>query len=188
MADDGTERLHAEVALSGFHPEVVSAALDDSLAGEPVLAHVVHHEPTFDRDEVRRHMTVLSLTDSRLLVAHTDESPGDHLLPTPHTSTAVEAVPISNIASVLVNRLVSTDGRLEEAVLTIAWRTHQRIDLEPARCDDPECEADHGYTGALSGDDFSLRLSATADGPQSVAGLLHFGRTLSGLTTRSVRA
>ncbi len=47
-----------------------------------------------------------------------------------------------------------------------------RIDLEPATCSDPQCDADHGYTGVFASDDFSLRVSAAADGSDAVAGLL----------------
>jgi hypothetical protein len=38
-----------------------------------------------------------------------------------------------------------------------------------------ECEADHGYTGVLASDDFSIRASATADGSDAVASLLPVG-------------
>ena len=55
-----------------------------------------------------------------------------------------------------------------EAVLTIGWGAVGRIDLEPAGCGDPECDADHGYTGVLTSDDFSLRVSAAAEGPEAV--------------------
>ena len=41
---------------------------------------------------------------------------------------------------------------------------------------DPECDADHGYTGMLASDDFSLRVSAAAEGPDAVAGLLALRR------------
>ena len=41
-------------------------------AGEPVAAYVLHHEPTFDHDEIRRHMTVLALTPTRLILVHHD--------------------------------------------------------------------------------------------------------------------
>ena len=34
-----------------------------------------------------------------------------------------------------------------------------RIDLEPASCGDPPCDADHGYTGTASNDDLALRVS-----------------------------
>jgi hypothetical protein len=56
------------------------------------------------------------------------------------------------------------------------------MDLEPAGCDDPSCEADHGYTGVLSADDFSLRVSAAADGADAVVGLLSFAEQLSART------
>ena len=56
------------------------------------------------------------------------------------------------------------------------------LDLEPAGCDDPSCTADHGYTGTMAGDDFSLRVSAAADGADAVAGLLAFAERLSART------
>jgi hypothetical protein len=67
-------------------------------------------------------------------------------------------------------------------VLTIGWGAVQRVDLEPAGCNDPQCEADHGYTGTLSSDDFSLRVSAAADGSDAVDGLLSFAASLSART------
>ena len=54
----------------------------------------------------------------------------------------------------------------------------RRIDLEQASCDDPECEADHGYTGSLVGDDLTVRMSAAAEGAERVAHLVRFGSTL----------
>jgi hypothetical protein len=69
-----------------------------------------------------------------------------------------------------------------EVVMTIGWGGVSRVDLEPAGCNDPECEADHGYTGVLSADDFSLRVSAAADGADAVAGLLSFVESLSART------
>jgi len=183
---DRTQDLFAAISVSGYYPEIVSGALQDALAGEPAEAFVVHHEPTFDREEIRRHMTVLVLTPSRLLLTHTDEHPGDTLLPKPYTSTSVEAVPLSRVAGVVVTRMVSAaTQQLEEALLTISWGAVSRVELEPARCDDPECEADHGYTGSISGDDFSLRLSAAAEGGAAVEGLLEFARELTAATTVS---
>ena len=69
-----------------------------------------------------------------------------------------------------------------EVVLTIGWGAVGRIDLEPAGCGDPDCDADHGYTGVLAADDFSLRVSAAAEGPEAVAGLLAFADALSART------
>ncbi|SKB02948.1 DUF5998 family protein [Aeromicrobium choanae] len=181
---DRTKDLYESISRSGYYPEIVAGALEDALASEPVESFVVHHEPTFDREEIRRHMSVLVLTPTRLLLTHTDEHPGDTLLPKPYTSTSVEAVPLSRVSGVVVTRMVSAQTQqLEEALLTIGWGAVARVELEPARCDDPECEADHGYTGSISGDDFSLRLSAAAEGGAAVVGLLEFARALTAATT-----
>ncbi|MGJ9412522.1 DUF5998 family protein [Aeromicrobium sp. CF4.19] len=186
MRRDRRSDVFQEISRSGYHPQIVSEGLQDALAGEEVRAHVVHHEPTFDRDEVRRHMTVLVLTDTRVVLVHTDEHPPDDLLPAPYTSTTSEAVAIEQVRSVVVSRMVSADTQdLAEAVMTIGWGAVSRIDLEPAQCSDPECEADHGYTGNLTGDDFSLRLSAAADGGSALERLLEFARVLSVATTGS---
>ena len=66
--------------------------------------------------------------------------------------------------------------------VTIGWGGVSRVDLEPAGCSDPNCDADHGYTGVLASDDFSLRVSAAADGQDAVVGLLAFAEQLSART------
>ncbi|MBM9462658.1 phosphodiesterase [Aeromicrobium sp. YIM 150415] len=181
---DRADDLFAEISRAGYYPEIVAAGIRDAVAGEQTRAFVVHHEPTFDREEIRRHMTVLVLTPSRVIVAHTDEHPGDDLLPRPYTSTTAEAVALSRVGSVLVTRMVAAHSQqLEEAVMTISWGAISRVELEPARCDDPNCEADHGYSGSITGDDFTLRLSSAADGGTAVERLLEFARQLSAATT-----
>lgn len=186
MSNDRTSEVYAEISRSGYYPEIVADGLRDAVADEDVLAYVLHHEPTFDRDEIRRHMTVLVLTPTRVVLLHTDEHPPDDMLPHPYTSTTSEAVPVTQVRSVVVTRMVSAvTNRLEEAVVTIGWGAVARVDLEPAHCDDPECEADHGFTGSVTGDDFSLRMSATADGGAALGRLLEFARFLSAATTNS---
>ncbi|HET7173388.1 MAG TPA: DUF5998 family protein [Nocardioidaceae bacterium] len=189
---DRSTALRTAIDRVGYYPQVVSDAVDDALAGEPVRDFVIHHEPTFDYDEVRRHITVLVLTPTRLVVTHTDEHPADELLPAAYTSTTTEAVPIGRVGSVAVTRMVAEPGAgrgrraapgVAEAVLTVGWGAVSRVDLEPATCDDPDCDGDHGYTGTLSSDDFTLRFSDTADGPGAVDALLAFARTLSAATT-----
>lgn len=180
--------LRDAIDRTGYYPDVVADAVFSAVGGEEVLSFYVHHEPTFDHDEVRRHLTVVVLTASRLVLAHTDEHSGDDLLPQPYTSTSTEAISLSAVKSVVVTRMVAnpTSGPAPaaEAVLTVGWGGVSRIDLEPAGCSDPQCDADHGYTGVLSGDDFSLRVSAAAEGEQAVAGLLAFAESLSARTHR----
>jgi hypothetical protein len=183
---DRSRDLRSAIERTGYYPEVVADAVTGALAGEHVVSFYVHHEPTFERDEVRRHQSVVVLTPSRLVLAHTDEHAGDDLLPEPYTSTSTEAVSLAAVKSVVVTRMTTnpTDGPQPpaEAVLTIGWGGVSRLDLEPASCNDPQCDADHGYTGVLASDDFSLRVSAAADGADAVDGLLSFAESLSART------
>ena len=74
---------------------------------------------------------------------------------------------------------------VSEAVLTVGWGAVRRVDLEPATCSDPDCVADHGYTGTLAAEDFALRISSSADGQEAVDRLLDFAKALSAATVRS---
>ncbi len=183
---DRTLSLREAIDHTGYYPEVVADGVVSALGGESVVSFYLHHEPTFERDEVRRHLTVAVLTPSRLILAHTDEHTGDDLLPEPYTSTSTEAIMLTSVRSVVVTRMVAnpTSGPSlpAEAVLSIGWGGVHRLDLEPAGCSDPQCEADHGYTGVMAGDDFSLRVSAAADGREAVAGLLSFADSISART------
>ena len=189
-SDDRAAELAVAIEQTGYYPQVVTAGVDAAVAGEQVVSFLVHHEPTIDGDEVRRHITVAVLTPTRLILCHTDEHAPDDLLPQPYTSTSSEAVKLSSIASVVVNRMVANPEAFHgsslpapsEAVLTVGWGGVNRIDLEPAGCADPECDADHGYTGVLSSDDFSLRVSSAADGQHAVDALLAFAESLSART------
>ncbi|GAB2752321.1 DUF5998 family protein [Nocardioides pakistanensis] len=194
MSDRYAE-LRTAIEKSGYYPDVVADAVNAAVAGEHVVSYLVHHEPTIDRDEVRRHVTVVVLTPTRLIVAHTDEHAPDDLLPAPYTSTSTEAVMLSTVRSVVVNRMVANPASYKgkpvpppganEVVLTIGWGGLGRLDLEPAGCSDPQCEADHGYTGVVASDDFSIRVSAAADGDDAVGHVLAFAEALSAATAGS---
>ena len=183
-----TQGLRAAIERSGYYPALVAEAVDASVSGEPVVAYLVNQETTFDANEVRRHVTVLVLTRTRFLVSHTDEQGADDSSPTPYATTSTESVKIGRISSVVVSRVVAnpesyTPGALpREVVLTIGWGAVSRIDLEPAACGDPSCEADHGYTGSSTADDLSLRVSEAADGPDAVRETLAFAEALSAAT------
>src|SRR3954470_14100237 len=183
---DSFDDLVVAIEKTGYYPQVVSAGVRAAVAGDEVVSFLVHHEPTIDRDEVRRHITVVVLTASRLILAHTDEHAPDDLLPEPYTSTSTEAITLASVRSVVVTRLTAnpSDGpsRPGEAVMTVGWGGVSRIDLEPAGCSDPQCDADHGYTGVFASDDFSLRVSAAADGNDAVVSLLAFAEALSART------
>ena len=96
-----------------------------------------------------------------------------------------EVVALRAIDSVLVTRSVShpesfPDGGAEvvETWLTLVWGGNRRIDIGPAACEDPDCEADHGYTGVDASNDLTIRMSPAGDGEQSTRKLLEFGALL----------
>src|SRR5450755_4289660 len=87
--------MRSAIERSGYYPGVVSDAVTAALGQEPVLSYVVHHDALFDPGmEVRRHMTVLALTPTRLVFSHTDAYPADETDPAarPQAETTTEAV------------------------------------------------------------------------------------------------
>lgn len=179
------------VERAGYYPSLVNDALEVAVAGEEVRSFLVHQETTFDRVEVRRHVTVMALTPTRLVVAHADDHDPDALSPEPYASASTEAVPLHQVHSVVVSHVVThpekhrTGATPRELSLTIGWGSLTRVDLEPASCADPDCEADHGYTGTLSADDITVRLSAEAEGENAVRAAVEFAKMLSAATVRT---
>ncbi|AYY13504.1 phosphodiesterase [Actinobacteria bacterium YIM 96077] len=192
MVETGTrEGLRLAIQQAGYYPDLVADTLETALAGEPVESFFVHHEPHFDRDELRRHISVLVVTPTRLIVGHSDDYPADDTHEVPYATTSTESVPLTGVSSVVVSRTVPTPAahqmgdRPLEVVLTIGWGAMSRVDVEPATCGDPECEADHGYTGTVTSDDFTLRVSEAGDGTNRVDHMLEFARSLSAATVRA---
>jgi hypothetical protein len=190
MTDTSLAGLRAAIEHAGYYPALVADAVDAAVAGEPIEAFVVHQETTFDSDEVRRHITVLVLTPTRLVLGHADDHPADAVTPAPYVTASTEAVPLAAVRSVVVNRVVSDPmryrggGAAQEVTVTIGWGAVSRLDLEPATCGDPDCDADHGYTGTASADDIALRVSEAAEGADAVARMLGFAAALSRATAR----
>lgn len=186
-------RLRRDIDQTGYYPDLVSDALATALGGESLQSYLVQHEATFDNEELRRHMTVLALTPSRLLVSHTDEHAADATYSAPYATTSTEAVRLHHVQSIVVTRVVTNPadhrpgGAAREVMLTIGWGAVSRIDLEPATCGDPACEADHGYTGASANDDLTLRVSEAADGAPVVAQALLFAEAVSAATGHGLR-
>lgn len=180
--------LRSEVEHAGYYPALVLDALDVAVAGEEVRCYLVHPETTFDRDEVRRHVTVLVLTPTRLVFSHADDHEPDAYSPEPYASASTEAVALGQVRSVVLSHAVihpeqhRPGATPRELTLTISWGAVLRLDLEPAGCADPDCEADHGYTGSASADDITLRLSADAEGADAVRAAVTFARALSAAT------
>lgn len=173
--------LRDAIVSCGFFPEVIESSLARTLGDEPVLASCVHHEATFDSDELHRHVTVLVLTPRRFLVNHTDdgEAPGVQ-----QALSTTESIPLRSVRSVSVTAVVSEPAghrrgaTPEEVWLAVGWGALRRVEIVPASCGDPSCDADHGYDAQNLDDDLTLRVSVAADGPESVARLVEFATAL----------
>ena len=185
------EDLRVAIERTGYYPGLVTDAVASVLGSEPVMAYVVHHDAIFDPAmEVRRHITVLVLTPSRLIYSHTDEHPGEEN-EAPSAETSTEAVRLSRIQSVAITRVVPDPASYipgatnpTEVVLTIGWNVLSHVELEPAHCGDESCDADHGYTGTITTDDLALRVSEAADGAEGITQVLAFAEALSAATAR----
>ncbi len=170
--------LRRAIQRSGYYPELVAEGIDAAVGTEPLVAYLVNQETTLDAEEVRRHVTVLALTPTRLIVGHTDEHGADEDNPTAYATTSTECVALRRIGTVVVSRTVADPakhviGALPTAVvLTVGWGAVNRVDLEPAACGDANCDLDHGYTGTVTADDLSLRVSEAGDGRAAVVELV----------------
>lgn len=196
--------LSRRIEKAGYYPDLVADTLALALAGEEIVAHLVHAETTFDTDTVRRHLSVLAITPTRLVFVHaddhTDDADGDALGSDgpvgaddgaqAHAVATSEAIPLRSVGPVMITHVVADPAAYRagslgrDLTLTIGWGAVSRIDLEPATCGDPNCEADHGFTGTMTGDDLSLRISAEADGKQALDDAVAFARALSAATVR----
>lgn len=185
-----TTDLRKSLDLAGYYPDLVWDVLDVALGGEEVVAHLVHPETTFDDAEVRRHLTVLALTPTRLVFAHVDDHPADSEHPSASAAATTESVPLAQVQSIGLTHGVPDPaqhrpGRLPaELTLALGWGSVRRIDLEPATCGDPSCEADHGLAGTSTPDDVVVRVSAHAEGEGAVRAALDFARALSAAVAR----
>jgi hypothetical protein len=177
--------LRSEIDAQGYFPDLVEDTVTLALAGEDLLDFVVHHEPTFSHDQIHRHVTVLALTATRLIVGHTDDQPAEPPNTGSYAASSTESVALNKVGTVVLTRVVAEPetfragtGRVNETWLSVGWGAMRRLDLEPAGC------ADHGYTGSLAGDDLTVRMSAEIDGEERVARLVRFATTLQRVTAR----
>lgn len=182
---------------AGYFPALVKDVVTTALAGDEVRHHLVHLETTFEHDEFQRHITVLALTPAKLVIAHAD----DHADPRTHESVSgrsavtatSEAVALSFVRGVTLTHVVADAERYRpgslgrEVTLTVGWGTISRVDLLPATCGDPNCDADHGYDGTITGDDISLRISADAEGENRLRQAMSFANALSSVVGSTAR-
>ena len=186
MAESGIDgvQLKQDITNAGFYPQLVIDVVEDALDGAQPTSHLVQLETHFDQTEIHRHVTVLALAGEIVQITHVDDQAldedGEHVVA--HVST--ETVPVRNLTSVTLSFVYRNPKNYiggspaAEVTLQMSWTGGQRVDLQPAGCADPACEADHGYTGVAPREDVVLRISAEADGPQAVEDAKQFARAL----------
>ena len=130
--------LVRKIEKAGYYPALVEDVLDIALAGEEVLAHLVHAETTFDLDTIRRHLSVVVLTPGRLIFVHADDHGGDEEHgDEAHGIASSESVPLSAVRSVMVAHVVAQPekyrpGSLGRSRLTL--RRRGTADGRPGSC------------------------------------------------------
>lgn len=96
-----------------------------------------------------------------------------------------ETVPLRAVRGVMLTHVVPRPGSYRagslgrEVTVTIGWGAVNRVDLLPATCEDPNCEAEHGFDGTIAADDIGLRVSADADGMDLLRQAVAFSTALS---------
>lgn len=186
------QSLEGALQQAGFYPRMVADVVDDALDGRECVAHLVHLETHFDRAEVRRHITVLVLTEDMVVITHVDDQQLDEAGEQIVAQISTESVPVAQIRSVVLScmyaqpQIYEPSDPVRELSLAIAWSGGKRLEMGPASCGDPQCEADHGYSGAITQEDIVLRISAEADGVQAVQDAKLFARALRAVNTGSM--
>ncbi len=181
--------VEAALQRSGFYPRLVADVVNDALDGQVSLSHLIHLETHFDRNEVHRHITVLVLTSDMLVITHVDDHQLDDSGEQMMAQVSTESVPVSQIKSVVLSYIYAQpqdykpSDPAQELTLSIAWSGGQRVEMAPASCGDPDCDADHGYTGNIAQEDIVLRISAEAEGMQAVVDAKAFARALRAVNT-----
>ena len=139
--------LRADIEACGYFPDLVEDAIVLAVGEEELLDFVVHHEPTFNHDEIHRHVTVLALTPTRLIVGHTDDQPAEPPQTGTFAAASTESVALNRITTVVVTRVVAQPERYtagteasDETWLSVGWGAVRRVDMEQATCSDPQCE------------------------------------------------
>lgn len=182
--------LRRDLQRGGYYPELVERVLAVAVGGQQIVSYLVHPETTFD-NEVRRHLTAVVITPTRLIGAHIDDEPDAQGRARAIATT--EAVALQRISSVALSHGVSNPAQIDRAVvdeitISVNWGSVARLDLEPAACGDPQCDADHGYTGYSTPDDLVLRVSAGADGQSKLEQASQFAAALSRAVAESYGA
>lgn len=130
---------------------------------QPITGYFIRPETVFDRDSVFDSVSVFVLTPRFLAIIVTDVT--YELSPAGDFVTTTQIVNLDRIADFQVIRRRVLEGPQAGSISTVhmrlRWGNGWGADIRPASCDDPTCEADHGYIAMGQGDDGEIVLDST---------------------------
>ena len=115
MAQNLPTDLARAIDKAGYFPALVRDVVATALAGDEVRQHLVHVETTFEQDELLRHITVLVLTPTKLVIVHADDHDDPAAGGVRSTRQAVtatsETVALSFVRGVTLTHVVTSPER-----------------------------------------------------------------------------
>ena len=166
MLNEGRNNFLAELAskVSTDSPILgdVAAALGPR---SNVQTFFVRPETVFDQDSVYDSIAAFAVTGNRLLVVVSDVS--YEFNPQGEFITTTQFVNLDSIKDFQIVRSRVADGpeagALASVRMRLRWGAGWQHDIRPASCDNPNCDADHGYMAVITGDDGEIVLDHTLD-------------------------
>ncbi len=151
----------------------------------PFVATFVRPETLFDTDSVYEATPVFLLTATHLIVVLPDVT--HEFIPSGELITSTQIVPLRSITDYQVIRRRVLDGPQAGAIsvvqLRMRWGASRALDMRPASCEDPTCEAEHGYVGMSINEDGDVLLDTTLDDATFARGLSFIDELLRRLAT-----
>ncbi|MFT0848510.1 DUF5998 family protein [Actinomycetaceae bacterium L2_0104] len=156
--------------------------------GGSVQSFFVRPETVFDQDSVYDSIAAFAVTGNRLLVVVSDVSyefsqAGEFI-------TTTQFVNLDRIRDFQIIRRRVADGpeagALASVHMRLRWGAGWQHDIRPASCDNPNCDADHGYMAVITGEDGEIVLDHTLDESTFRKGLRFIDELSAILAARAV--
>lgn len=136
-------------------------------------SYFVRPETVFDRDSVFDSVGVFMLTDTHLIIVVSDVN--HEMNPAGELVTITQVVELSHINDFQIGRRRVLEGPERGAISAVhfrfRWGGSWAADIRPAACDDPHCEADHGFLGSFTGEDGEIVLDGSISEATFIQGL-----------------
>ncbi|MGO1591781.1 MAG: DUF5998 family protein [Ancrocorticia sp.] len=188
MLVDQKSALVSELASIVAVDSPIAGDLMDSLDGvAQIRSYFIRPETVFDQDSVYNSVGIFVLTTERLIILVSDVS--YEFSPEGEFITTTQVVDLDEIKDFQVIRRRVADGQeagaLTSVMMRLRWGATWQHDIRPATCDNPQCTADHGFMGVMSGDDAEVLLDHTLEETTFRKGLAFMSDLRQALASRS---